>query len=248
MKPALLIALLLGTLNLCPAEPATASRINASSTNRVVPSENNSDVVAISRQHWDDRVRVFNEQNLACRNVVLVGDSITEGFDVAKYFPGHRVLNRGISADVIGNGLPADDHRGVLRRLDSSFFYSAATDVFLLIGINDLGNGHNVEQLEQGYREILQRLHATTPSMRIHVESVLPTRGDYAKHNASVREFNERLRKLAAEFGCDYQDLHRLMVDEQGELKAEFTTDGVHLNDQAYLVWRAEIFKAMAWN
>ena len=92
---------------------------------------------AVFKIHWQNRVRAFREQNEAWQNVVLVGDSITEGFEVAKYFPGRRVLNRGIGADVIGNALPADDPRGVLQRLDNSVFDCAPTDVFLLIGIND---------------------------------------------------------------------------------------------------------------
>ena len=76
----------------------------------------------------------------------------------------------------------------------------------------------------------------------------MPTRGKYAKHNAPVLDFNERLRKLAAEFGYDYIDLHKLMTDENGELKAEFTPEGLHLSEAAYVVWRAEVLKVMKWN
>src|SRR6476619_4754832 len=87
---------------------------------------------ALFQMHYANRVQAFREQNLQLRYVVLVGDSITEGFEVAKYFPGRRVLNRGIGADVIGNALPESDKRGVLKRLDESIFNCAATDVFLL--------------------------------------------------------------------------------------------------------------------
>src|SRR5262249_40064680 len=157
------------------------------------------------KMHWETRVLAFKEQNLAWQNIVLLGDSITEGFDVTKYFPGWRVLNRGIGADVIGNDMPTNDFRGVLQRLDNSVFDCAATDV------NDLNSGRKVETMEAGYRELLKRLRAKRPDLRIHVESVLPTRGAFEKHNASVRDFNERLKKLAAEFGCSFIDLHALM-------------------------------------
>ena len=247
MKTILLLLLALGAADFCAADPAAAAITPSSPTNAVAAAKP-ADLAAFFRRHWDDRVSAFQEQNLAWRNVVLLGDSITEGFDVAKYFPDRRVVNRGIGADVIGNDLPADDHRGVLRRLDSSVFNCAATDVFLLIGINDLGDGHSVDVMEQGYREILERIHTNAPLVRIHVESVLPTRGNYAKHNANVREFNGRLRKLAAEFGCDYVDLHRLMIDDQGELKAEYTREGLHLNEQGYQVWQAEINRTMGWH
>jgi hypothetical protein len=99
------------------------------------------DLRALFKLHYETRMQSFKEQNQQLRYVVLLGDSITEGFDAPKYFPGRRVLNRGIGGDVIGNALPADDPRGVLRRLDNSVFACAATDVSLLIGINDLGDG-----------------------------------------------------------------------------------------------------------
>ena len=160
---------------------------------------------------------------------MLLGDSITEGFNVTKYLPGRRVLNRGIGADIIGNALPADDHRGILRRMDNSVFDCAATDVFLMIGINDLGAGRTPEVMEQGYREILKSIKEKAPSMRVHVQSVLPTRGKYAKHNAPVLEFNERLRKLA---GGIWLRLHRpAQIDVGREGRVE---SGVHAGRIAF--------------
>src|SRR5712671_5558180 len=174
---------------------------------------------AIFQMHYVNRVQSFREQNAVFQNVVLLGDSITEGFDVTKYFPGRRILNRGIGADVIGNALPADDKRGVLRRMDESIFDCAPRDVFILIGINDLGSGHTPELMEAGYREILQQVKTKAPAVRLHVQSVLPCRDKYAKHNSAVIDFNARLQKLAKEFGYDFIDLHSKMTDDKGELK-----------------------------
>jgi lysophospholipase L1-like esterase len=203
---------------------------------------------ALFRVHYETRVRSFNEQNLSYRNVVLVGDSITEGFDVTKYFPGRRVLNRGVGGDVIGNKLPADEPRGLLRRLDASVFDCAPTDVFLMIGINDLNTGGKVEDMEVGYRDLLHRIRERLPQVKVHVQSLLPTRGDSAKQNGPVRAFNEKLPKLAAEAGCDYIDLHRLFVDEKGELKATLTQDGLHITDPGYQIWRREVERVMGWS
>jgi lysophospholipase L1-like esterase len=202
---------------------------------------------AFFQMHYTNRVQSFRDQNLAFQNVVLLGDSITEGFDVAKYFPGRRILNRGIGADVIGNALPPDDKRGVLRRMDESIFDCAPRDVFLLIGINDLGSGHTPEVMEAGYREILQQVKTKAPAVRLHIQSVLPCRGNYAKHNANVNDFNTRLQKLAKEFDYDYIDLHSKMTDDKGELKEEFTADGLHLKEPGYKIWKAEIEKRMGW-
>jgi hexosaminidase len=212
------------------------------------PAKPAQDPAALFKMHWETRVRSFKEQNLAWQNVVLLGDSITEGFEVTKYFPGRRVLNRGIGADVIGNDMPTNDFRGLLQRLDNSVFDCAPTDVFSLIGINDLGAGRKVETMETGYHELLKRIRTKRPDLRIHVQSVLPTRGKFEKHNAPVLDFNERLKKLATEFNCSYIDLHALMRDENGLLKAEFTRDGLHLTEPGYVVWREQILKAMNWS
>lgn len=206
------------------------------------------DWAALFKIHWQNRVKAFKEQNENLQNVVLLGDSITEGFEIAKYFPGRRILNRGIGADVIGNAMPADDPRGVLQRLDVSVFDCAATDVFILIGINDLNSGRTVDSMEEGYRELLKRLREKQPALKIHVQSVLPTRGAHAKQNAPVVAFNEKLKKLAEEFKCDWIDLHALMRDDKGELKADFTNDGLHLTEPAYRIWRGEILKTLKWD
>jgi lysophospholipase L1-like esterase len=236
--------LLLTSATPAGAEPP-APKPPASS--REAPKKADEGLLGLFKFHYTNRVKSFKEQNLLFRNVVLVGDSITEGFEVPRYFPGRRVLNRGIGGDVIGNDLPADDPRGVLRRLDDSVFDCAATDVFLMIGINDLNSGRTVEGMEVGYRELLKQIKTRTPSVRVYVQSLLPTRGNSAKQNEPVRRFNARLQKLAAEFGYDYVDLHALFKDDQGELKAAYTADGLHLTEPGYQVWRRELVRRLGW-
>jgi lysophospholipase L1-like esterase len=238
------VALLAAEAVVAAGEPGTANSTSPAATQTNAPV----DWAALFKVHWQNRVRAFKEQNLEWQHVVLLGDSITEGFEVSKYFRGCQVLNRGIGADVIGNNLPADDPRGVLRRLDNSVFDCAPTDLFILIGINDLNSGRTVDSMEAGYRELLKRVREKRPDLRIVVQSVLPTRGDHAKQNAPVVDFNQRLKKMAPEFNCAFLDLHSLLRDADGQLKAEFTEDGLHLTEPAYLVWRAQILKALNWN
>jgi len=223
---------------------ATNSMRAAGTTTNAEPAQAPVDWAAVFKMHWQNRVRAFREQNLEWQHVVLLGDSITEGFEVSKYFPGRRVLNRGI----VGNGMPADDPRGVLQRLDNSVFNCAATDLFILIGINDLNSGRTVDSMEVGYRELLKRVREKRPDLRIVVQSVLPTRGIHAKQNVPVVDFNQRLKRLAPEYNCTFLDLHSLMRDADGQLKAEFTEDGLHLTEPAYLIWRQQILKVLDWN
>lgn len=211
------------------------------------PAEAPPNPLALFQLHYENRVKSFREQNRVYQNVILLGDSITEGFEVDRYFPGRRVLNRGIGADVIGNNLPETDKRGVLKRLDESVFSCAPAALFILIGINDLGQGHSPEVIEAGYREMLQAIRKREPALKIYVQSVLPTRGNFTKHKENVLDVNRRIKALAAEFQCEYVDLHSLMADDNGDLKAEFTGDGLHLTEEAYQVWRKVVEEKVGW-
>lgn len=197
--------------------------------------------------HWENRVKMFQAENNAYQNIVLLGDSITEGFTLSKHFPYARILNRGIGADVIGNDLLPDDKRGVLKRLNESVFNTGATHLFILIGINDLGMGHTPQQMEKGYEEILKQIKEKDPQLKVYVQSVLPARGGFNKHNPNVLDFNKRIKALAEKYQYTYVDLHSLMTDDNGELKAEFTGDGLHLTDDAYKVWKAKIVEVLGW-
>lgn len=238
------VTLLLSLVSALAADSASTNRTNIAKAQ----AKPETDWATLFKMHWQNRTKAFKEQNQQLQHVILLGDSITEGFDVARYFVGRRVLNRGIGADVIGNNMPADDPRGVLQRLDNSVFDCAPQALFILIGINDLNSGKTVDSMEQGYREMLKRLRQKMPDLPIYVQSVLPTRGAHAKQNTPVLEFNKRLQVFASDYKCTFIDLHSLMKDDQGELKAEFTEDGLHLTDAAYKVWREQVLRAMNWN
>jgi len=53
------------------------------------------------------------------------------------------------------------------------------------------------------------------------------------------------LRELAKEFNYEYIDIFSLLSDLENKLDTEYTLDGLHLNGQAYLVWKAVLEKYM---
>src|SRR5690606_16482201 len=50
---------------------------------------------------------------------------------------------------------------------------------------------------------------------------------------------NGELEKVSKSLGVTWIDLHPLLADGQGNLKAEYTYDGVHLLFEGYKVWAA---------
>lgn len=183
--------------------------------------------------YYQARYDLFRKLTDKKVDVVFLGNSITERGDWHELLPGRRVANRGIGGD---------NSFGVLARLDD-LIAQKPTQVFLMIGINDLGRGLPVDVIVNNYRRILDRLRAGLPGANICLQSVLPLnesllKYDYLKgKNLHVKQLNGELIKLAAEYGYRFVNLHEVMADARGELKAEYTMDGIHLNTDAYLAW-----------
>ena len=245
----ILTAILLSSLLLSPAQSHAATE-TTDTTSKTAPTPKPTPVPEINnlfQVHYEARVRSFSEQNQVHKNVVLLGDSITEGFTLKDYLPGRRVINRGIGGDIIGNDAAPGDKRGLLNRLNESVFDCAPTHLFILIGINDIGQGHTPEQVEKGYRELLIKIRERMPQLKIYVQSLLPTRDRFDKHNPAILDANERLKKVASEFNCEYLDLHTAMADDEGKLKADWTNDGLHIKEPAYKAWAEIVEEHAGW-
>lgn len=168
--------------------------------------------------------------------IVLLGDSITEGFRVSE-IAGMRVINMGISGDQISMDRPDGGVRNRVSLLEKA----RAAHIFLLIGINDFGSSKPIEKAQKQYEELVSAIRKTAPNATLHIQSILPTRGRFAHHNATVRTMNEFLRELARREGVDFVDLAAVMRDEHGELRKEWTGDGLHLLPPAYEAWKRVI-------
>ena len=96
------------------------------------------------------------------------------------------------------------------------------------------------------YTAIVQSLSHNTP--RVVVQSVLPV--NHAAYKYRVRSndivsLNARLRDLAAQLGATYLDVGARLTDASGDLGEHFTADGVHLNGEAYRLWRDSLLPLM---
>jgi len=187
--------------------------------------------------HRARRIAQFKQENAQLtepKYIILLGDSITEGFDVARYFPSMPILNRGIVADHTGvEGL------GVLQRLDESVYRCRPGAVFLMIGVNDLADKrYRPRQIAAGAKTIIEKIHRFDPSIAIYLQSALPATGKYAHLNPLILEYNQHLNRVAASTGAAYIDLHATFIDGSGQLNAQYSRDGIHLTEAGYAVWK----------
>ncbi|MDB9529870.1 GDSL-type esterase/lipase family protein [Oscillatoria sp. CS-180] len=161
---------------------------------------------------------------------VVVGDSFGLWLP-PEMLPRDRLwLNQSISGDTTA---------GIVQRL-SAFANTRPTTIHVLAGANDLKNGVPEGHIVRNLQQIVQRLRQQHPQSRIVVYSVLPTRrADIA--NERVRSLNARISRLTQQNRVEFRNVHPRFQDEHGNLRAELTTDGLHLNAEGYALWQRAI-------
>jgi lysophospholipase L1-like esterase len=147
--------------------------------------------------------------------LVFVGDSTTAGGDWSTWFP---------DDDVVALGRDGDTTATLTERLDE--VVAARPDsVVLLIGNEDFTARRTVEQVVRGVESLMV--------------TILPRTADQAPR---IQDANRHLRQFSSTVRAQWLDLWPALSDEAGEaIRPEFTTDGVHLSDEGYRAWVAEL-------
>ncbi len=161
---------------------------------------------------------------------ILVGDSLSMWFPREKLPTGKLWLNQGISGDTSS---------GVLKRL-GAFSATRPDMIYVMAGINDLRKGASDDTILRNYRRIVRRLRETHPKAQIIVESILPTRLPKLS-NSRIRHINDQLAQIAKQEGANYLNIYSWFTDMEGNLRPELTTDGLHLSQEGYDVWRSAL-------
>ena len=165
--------------------------------------------------------------------LVFVGDSTTAGGDWAAWFP---------DDDVVALGRDGDTTASLTERLDE--VVAARPDsVVLLIGNEDFTARRTVEQVVRGVESLMVTMRRELPGTRLLLQSILPRTADQAPR---IQDANRHLRQFSSTVRAQWLDLWPALADESGEaLRPEFTTDGVHLSDEGYRAWVAELLPGL---
>ncbi len=169
-------------------------------------------------------------------NVVFLGDEITEDYDIDEYFEDHFVVNQGKKDAAT---------KDILDKLEEKVYQYNPSKIFLLIGINDLGNDDiSNDDIVDNIEEIIKDIQGGRPYAKIYVESILPINDSDddkidedvidGRTNRDIKEVNEKLQEIAKELDVMYIDLFSELVDDDDKLDLDYTTDGLHISEKGY--------------
>jgi lysophospholipase L1-like esterase len=184
------------------------------------------------------------------KRVVFMGDSITDGWRLADYFPGQPYINRGIS----GQTTPQ-----MLIRFRPDVIALNPQVVVILAGTNDIAGNTGpmtLEAIENNFASMAELARAN--GVRVVFASVMPI-SDYGKSTdgqpvnrtkqrppEQIKALNAWIRNYAAVNILTYLDYFSALVDDQGFLRAELSNDGLHPNDKGYVVMKPLAERAIA--
>ena len=113
--------------------------------------------------------------------------------------------------------------------------------IYVMLGVNDLG-WSKTETFHDQYAKVIDRLRSDLPDAEIILQSILPVSAKQEKkktyvNNGRIAAYNEVIFQLAEEKDCAFVDAAEAVTDENGCLRAAWSSDGVHLNVKGCQAW-----------
>lgn len=189
----------------------------------------------------DILVKKHEQLNKVARKgqIVFTGSSLMEDFPISELaltLPGQPVIyNRGIGGDTID---------GLDKRLESAVFELEPKKLFINIGTNDISAlVYDREDMLVRYRTLLEKIICRLPETEITVLSYYPVNRDCgydttwfrARTNEEIDAVNLRLEEMTQELGLRFVNVTDCLRDENGNLREEWTLDGMHMYPDAYM-------------
>jgi lysophospholipase L1-like esterase len=168
--------------------------------------------------------------------VVFFGDSITDQWDLAAYFPDRPYVNRGIGGQTTAQ---------MLVRFRQDVIDLRPSAVLVLAGTNDIAGNSGPARLEDIESNLVSLAElAQAQGIRVIFASVLPVHNYSAaaaelyadRPMAKIRALNHWLQTWCAAHSATYLDYFSHMVDGQGLLRRELADDGLHPNEAGFRV------------
>ena len=168
--------------------------------------------------------------------IVFAGSSsFTRWKDVAMYFPGYPIINRGFGGATLVD---------LIYYVDEAIIQYQPSQVFIYCGENDMADVDTVSpatvllRFKTLHTILLKKLPRAT---KIIFVSLKPSVARWHLETKFI-EANKLIEGyIATQKNMQYLDVHTAMLDEKKEvLKDIFIADQLHMNPKGYLIWQKQ--------
>lgn len=187
--------------------------------------------------YYARRATLFDELPICKKDIVMLGNSLTDGCEFNELLGNRHIKNRGIVGDIV---------QGLIDRIDP-IIKGQPKKLFIMSGVNDISHGVDADSIARVTERLIVMVKQGSPRTKIYLQSLLPFNNDVREWKLLVGrehvvvEANALLEQVARRQGVTWINLYPLFVDDQGRLRADLTNDGLHLMGEGYLIWRDAI-------
>jgi lysophospholipase L1-like esterase len=178
-------------------------------------------------------------------DALFIGDSRTVGLYMFSNMKGKVNFFCKESMSVFNLPVKELDYHGVNGEespyvLDNLLTTHQYNKIYICLGINEMYR--NVLDYYNAYRSVIQDIRSKQPGALIFIEgnmhvSQIKSSTDATFNNTSLVQRNKAISELANGRDIFYIDMNPAVCDADGNLIADYTTDGVHLKANYYGLW-----------
>ncbi len=174
--------------------------------------------------------------------ILFVGSSLMEMFPVNEL-----LLDEGRTYTVYNRGIGGYTTQQLAQVLDVCVYDLKPSHVFINIGTNDMNTpDYTLEGLMERYESILRDIQAHVPGVQLTLMAYYPLcepkmaadpqRREVlqSRNNRTIALANQAVQKLAEKVGADFIDCNSAITDETGNIREEYTIEGMHLYPDGY--------------
>lgn len=182
-------------------------------------------------------------------DALFIGNSRTVGLSMFGSMPEETTFYATVGMnifDLMGSSAQIPPEEGPEQSFDSLMSEKQFGKIYIMLGINDLGTGTN-ESFAEYYKGVIDQIHQLQPDAIIYIQSIInvsaarDAQGDYIS-NAVIDQRNALIKELADNDYCFYLNVNEVLVDANGCLNADYTSDGIHLGGGSLSIWEDYLY------
>ena len=174
--------------------------------------------------------------------VAFIGDSRTQGFIMYNGLKNVQDYSYiGLMVDTAMTKKFVKTSNGNKTTLLQDMANKNIKKVYIMLGVNELGWSYP-QVFKAKYKELISEIRKVKPNCQIYVQSIIPmtkskSDSDKIYNNKNVAKFNQLIQEVAEEEDVTYLDVKSVLVNKDGYLPEEASTDGVHVDKEYCQKW-----------